>query len=395
MRPTDNIEKLIQKLRYDASAETHDKILGNVMQVLDEVEKEKQGAAAPNIWRTIMRSKITKIAAAAVIVIAVVLAIHQLGSPFVAGTPTFAQVVQPILNAQTAILDIIIGEEEADAPVIHDMIMGSRIRRTLSNMKGVVSIIDLETGRILTLDSGKTEAAYIDLKGLPSIPNYMDRLRNVITKLQDSPHFVVEELGIQEFNGQRLIGFRASHPRVEISIWADPETALPVRIEQISGQMQVICKDLQFDVPMDESLFSMDVPEGYSLQQTELDLHGATEEDFIDGLRIMAENFGDGYFPEGVAVEDYLRQAPVMAEKLEELGLSEEEQTELGLKLQNYLLFIRFFKGEGEWHYAGKDVKLGDAETPIFWYQPKDSETYRVIYGDLHVEDVASDNLPE
>jgi len=84
-----------------------------------------------------------------------------------------------------------------------------------------------------------------------------------------------------------------------------------------------------------------------------------------------------------------------MAEKLEELGLSEEEQTELGLKLQNYLLFIRFFKGEGEWHYAGKDVKLGDAETPIFWYQPKDSETYRVIYGDLHVEDVASDNLPE
>jgi len=397
MRPADNannIEKLIKKLRYNGSAETHNRILGNVMQALDAVEKEKPNAPTQNIWRTIMKSKITKIAAAAVIVIAVVLCIHQFGEPLVTGTPTFAQVIQPILNAQTATLTIIIGQE-GKGPEIHDMIMGSRIRRTLSNIEDLVAIIDLQTGRILQLSPKEKEAAYIDLKDWPSIPNYMDRLRNVITKLQDSPHFVIKELGIQEYNGQRLIGFRASHPKVEITIWADPETALPVRIEQISGQMQVICKDLQFDVPMDESLFSMDVPEGYSLQQAELDLHGATEEDFIEGLRIMAEDLGDGYFPDSVALEDYIREAPNVAKKIEEMGLSEKEQTELAMKLQQYLLFIRFFKGEGEWHYAGKDVKLGDAETPIFWYQPKDSETYRVIYGDLHVEDVASDNLPE
>jgi len=59
------------------------------------------------------------------------------------------------------------------------------------------------------------------------------------------------------------------------------------------------------------------------------------------------------------------------------------------------LLFIRLFKGEGKWHYAGNGIKLGDAETPIFWYQPKDSETYRVIYGDLTVEDVAPKDLPQ
>jgi len=59
------------------------------------------------------------------------------------------------------------------------------------------------------------------------------------------------------------------------------------------------------------------------------------------------------------------------------------------------LLFIRFFKGEGKWHYAGKGIKLGDADKAIFWYQPKGSQTYRVIYGDLHVEDVAQENLPE
>jgi hypothetical protein len=396
MRPADNandIEKLIKKLRYNGSAETHNRILGNIMQALDAVEKEEPSASTQNIWRTIMKSKITKIAAAAVIVIAVVLCIHQFGKPLVTGTPTFAQVIQPIFNAKTATLTIIIGQE-GKGPEIHDMIMGSRIRRTLSNIEDLVAIIDLQTGRILQLTPSKKEAIYIDLKDWPSIPNYMDRLRNVITKLQDSPHFMVEELGIQKFNNQKLIGFRAKHPKTEITIWADPKIALPVRIEQIAGQMQFICKDLQFDVPMDESLFSMDVPEGYSLQQAELDLHGATEEDFIEGLRIMAEDLGDGYFPDSVALEDYLKQAPAIMKKCEELGLSEEEQAELGLKLQQYLLFIRFFKGEGEWHYAGKGVRLGDVETPIFWYQPKDSETYRVIYGDLHVEDVDPENLP-
>ena len=67
----------------------------------------------------------------------------------------------------------------------------------------------------------------------------------------------------------------------------------------------------------------------------------------------------------------------------------------IGMKIQKYLLFTRAFQGEGKWHYRGKDVPLGEAATPIFWYRPKDSATYRVIYADLHVADVAAENLPE
>jgi len=392
MRPADNTENLIKKLRYKAGAEAHDRILDNVMQALDESEKQKVGATAPDIWRTIMKSPITKIAAAVVVIAGVLIVMHFVGLS--TATVTFADVIKPILNAQTAELDIIIGEE-GEGPVIHDMVMGSRIRRTLSNVEGVVAIIDLQEGRILQLTHEKKEAAYIDLKDWSSIPNYMERLRNVIDGLQAHPEFKVEELGEQEISGQKLIGFRAMHPKAEITIWADPETALPVRIESTGGQMKLITKNLKFDVPMDESLFSMDLPEGYTQQETELDLHGSTEEDFIEGLRIMAEVFGDGNFPESVALEDYLKQAPAVMKKCEELGLSEQEQTELGLKLQNYLLFIRFFKGEGQWHYAGQGVKLGDADTPIFWYRPEGSEIYRVIYGDLRVEDVSPENLPK
>jgi len=229
------------------------------------------------------------------------------------------------------------------------------------------------------------------------MPDYMGVLRNLITNLEETPGFTVEELGKQQIDGRTLLGFRATHPEAEITIWADPETALPVRVEQVSGQMRVICRNLQFDVPLDESLFSMEVPEGYKVQQADLDLLGSTEEDFIEGLRVRAELFGEGQFPDDVSVEGYLKQASQMVEKTEALDLSDEEETALEKTLQKHLLFIRFFslKGEGKWTYRGQGVKLGEAETPIFWYRPKDSVTYRVIYGDLHVEDTAPEDLPE
>ena len=64
-------------------------------------------------------------------------------------------------------------------------------------------------------------------------------------------------------------------------------------------------------------------------------------------------------------------------------------------KIMYGLVFVQKLPKDSDWHYEGADVKFGDADTPIFWYKPADSETYRVIYGDLHVEDVAADDLPE
>ena len=340
-----------------------------------------------------MKSKISKLAAAAVIIVAVLVGIHHFGGPIDGASIAWADVVKPILNAKGAIFDTIVGEEGKD-PVIHDMIMGSRIRRTLQGADGV-SIIDLETSKVLTLDPKEDKAVYVDMKGLPRIPNYLEQIQNIITELQDTPGFVIEELGEIQIEGQTAIGFKATHPKIQLTIWADTETALPVRIELQVGQMHAICKNIQFDVDMDEELFSMEVPEGYTLHQIELDLFGSTEQDFIEGLRIWAELLGDGYFPASVAVEEYIRQTPMIQKKFEQLELSDEEKLQLGLKLSRYLLFIRFFKGEGKWHYAGNGIKLGDAETAIFWYRPKDSETYRVIYGDLTIEDAAPEDLPQ
>jgi hypothetical protein len=372
------------------SAQATSRALERVRQTLMDPNRLQ---ARRSFGRIVVNSKWTKFAAAAVIVVAVLLGLQFLGSPL-GSSVTFAQVIQPILHANTAIIDIVLGAEAPNAPVIHDMIQGTRIRRTLSNVPGVVSIIDLENGKILTLEEPKKEATYTDLKGL-KIPNYMDQLRNAVGMLQDSAHFVVQELGVREIDGRKMVGFLAKHPRAEVTIWADSKTGLPARIESQEGQLLIIAKNLRFDEPMDEALFSMEVPAGYKIHQTELDLFSATEADFIDGLRVMAEKFGDGQFPQGVSVEDYLKRAPEIQKRCEQLQLSDEQKVALGKTMQQYLLFTRFFKGDGKWYYRGAGVKLGDAAKPIFWYRPAGAKTYRVIYGDLHAADVAPENLPE
>ncbi len=392
MKPADQIRRLINESQMTSSPEVDARILRGGLDELDRCRTERTPRPAA-LWSVLMNSKTNRLAAAAAVVIALLVGYSFLST---GASVTWAQVIEPILKARTAEFDLVIGDETDDAMVIHDQVMGSRIRRSVPAVSSDVSIIDLEAGRILTLSEQTKEAQYTNLAGLPSIPNYMEHLRNVIVTLQQSPGFVQEDLGLRQIDGQEVVGFLAKHPRAEITIWADARSGLPVRIEQNEGQMRTICKNMVFDVPLDESLFSMDVPEGYKLhEESTLDLQGGTEEAFIAGLRLLAETFNDGRFPAGVSVEDYLKQASDVARQIKGMDLSDEQTVAISQTIQNYLLFTRFFKGEGEWTYQGQGVLLGDAETPIFWYRPQDSETYRVIYGDLHVEDVAPDDLPE
>jgi hypothetical protein len=214
--------------------------------------------------------------------------------------------------------------------------------------------------------------------------------------LQDQPDFHVEDGIMEEIEGRDCIVFVAKGDNDTITIWADPQTALPVRIEHTTPNMKITCDNMQFDVTFDESLFSMDIPEGYTTQDAgAIDFKNANESDFVESLRIWAEIIEGGQFPDSINLEDIVKIGPKFEKGMEKAGLTDEQQASVALKWGQGLVFIRFFKGRGQWHYAGQGVKLGDGDSPIFWYQPKDSETWRVIYGDLRVEDVSAENLPK
>ena len=391
MKSERQIKQLAKEIRFKPDAVVDEKILACTEAVLEKSTKNKTAALLrrPSIWRMIMKNTYTKIAVAAVIIIAVLIGINPFG-----GTITFAEVVKPILNAKTVVFDLIIGSDES-GPTVHDIVAGSRMRRSFSNMPALVQIIDLESARMLALDTAGKTAGYVDIQGpiRDQTQNYVEFLRQIIRQVQDGR---VEEIGEKVIDGQKAIGFVGKGQNEAVTIWAHPKTAHPIRIELELGQMSVILKNFEFDVELDESLLSMDVPAGYTLQEESVNLSDATEQDFVESLRIWAEILRDGTFPEAIGTEATMQQMPLLTEKIVELNLSDEEATHVGLSFAKGMLFHQVLETQdGSWQYAGNGVSLGDGETAVFWYQPAGSQTYRVIYGDLTVEDVLPEDLPE
>jgi hypothetical protein len=425
MENSENIERLIKAFCTDknSSARTteqlDEKILNAALSAREEYKRTQSAQTQPKTWRIAMNSKVTKLATAAVITLAAIIGISQITG----GSVTFAQVIEPILNARTVVLDYVIGEGP-DALEMHDIVIGSRIRRTISNIdktmildsrvRSAVSnmdmtmILDLEDGRMLTLVAlGVTKiASYNDIQGagLEGTGSVLNFVRNVVSRVKDNPDADIQDLGEKEINGQKAVGFYVKGPNVDLTIWANKKTSLPIRIEFAEGKTSTVIKNIEFDVPLEESLVSMEVPASYTMkdiaihiEETAPDNHlsNATEEDLVESLRIWAEIILDGAFPDAIGTDHFIKQAAVLGSKLASLGLPLSEMEQLCFKYTKGMIFLQKFEFGGKWGYAGKGVKLGDADKIILWYQPQGSNTYRAIYGDLRVAEVAEEDLPK
>jgi hypothetical protein len=124
------------------------------------------------------------------------------------------------------------------------------------------------------------------------------------------------------------------------------------------------------------------------------------EEDLVDALRYYTELSG-GPFPDSADEEAFGQVLVVLMKKFHlQKGQAPSakqmpEVLEAGVKIQPGIAFLKELPSKADAHYAGKGVSLGAADKPIFWYRPKDSKKYRVIYDDLLVRDAdAPPNVP-
>lgn len=104
MRFKDNVEEAIKKnLSFTASAELHDRMLDDVLNAQEKSKKTKSAATKPRIGRIIMKSSITKLAAAAVIIIAIALATHFINKsmPIASAEEVLAQATKAVANLRS------------------------------------------------------------------------------------------------------------------------------------------------------------------------------------------------------------------------------------------------------------------------------------------------------
>jgi len=262
MRPAENINELIKKLQLKASADLDKRVHDDISAALAKSQKTESARTEPNIWRTIMRSRITKFAAAAVIIITVFVGIHYFGGSI--ENVAFADVMQNIQNARTLTYRNVITRASQDPQVVETMVLEPHLMR-VELPDGRVWILDHGEGKTLILDSTNKQTV------MSSTPQKALDLYDTFRNFRNIPDFSVSNIGQRTIDGVQAIGFqltRENDENVRI-VWANPRTSLPIRIEQTvkdeNGQViKTVTTNIIFDAELDQSLFRLDAPKGYT-----------------------------------------------------------------------------------------------------------------------------------
>ncbi len=260
------------------------------------------------------------------------------------------------------------------------------------------SIIDINQKKLITIIPLTKQCLIFDLTG-DMAPAQQEGMMDIFQDLRRLSDSGAQAIGTREIDGVEAIGFQTSQNGNSYVIWADPDDKRVLLVEfenQNMKGMRGTLSDFNFDAQLDDSLFSLDPPEGYTvIDGQSLNLEEPSEETFIRFLRILAEEAeGDLFIPsldeEGLksSMLSRKRTAPPLPDAPGPEFMRRNHEITLGF------MFATQMTPENDFHYAGKGVALGNAQQPICWYRPTGAPNYRVIYGDLSVREVSPSDLP-
>jgi len=343
----------------------------------------------------IMKNRMTQLAAAAVIIIAVMFGIKFGGSP-VGTSVAWADVLKQVEAARTVmyIFEIEKGDvkEVFETKIKEPYLQRSDVIESPSDYK--VSLRNAGSNRRWILYPNTKMAVVNDDEGSPG-----DEIRAYKGLKKDFRDGTEKNLGRVKLNGRDTICFEIIKENRKITVWADPDTALPVQIEEISeengNRWRALRSDIKFDVELDDQLFMP--PADYSILdlktqelQTPFEL---TEQHLIEGLAVYPKyldgKFCTRYIGGRPLTEEVRQKCKAEVKKIEGWSDIEAHKSTLGCA------FIEHLPEGSDYQYVGEDVKFGDANTPVCWWKPPGSKTYRVVYGDLSIRDVEPSDLPE
>jgi outer membrane lipoprotein-sorting protein len=349
------------------------------------------------VLEIIMKSQITKLAAAAAIIIAVLIGIHQLAGN--GASTVFASVVDQIHNARTMTYSVVTQTPVKNMPTVRtEMAFKEPAYMRTTTADGFVTVIDWTQVRGISI--WPTRKQFIDFEASNFRHDPEKDLFMVIENLKALPYKADQVLGKKDIDGRLLQGFRVVEDSVINTVWVDPKTRELVRVEMEftnAPGMNKIMTDFQFNVELDDSLFSLTPPADYTQLKVQADVSKVTEQDLIKYLRSWSRWTKDGTFPPTFNPIELPKVAMEMKKqgRFGEGEKSAQQQQADEMQMYRGIMFVVQLPAQSNWRYTGENVKYGDANIPIFWYRPTGSETYRVIYGDLSVKDVAEENLPK
>ena len=299
MSAAEKIENLLKKFykAKKASVETTPDLDKRILDdALTAYKKSKQTTSAklePNIWRIIMKSRITKLAAAAVIIIAVMFGINHFGGSIDGATVAWSQVVEQINHyTKYKYRQRVVREKGIQVPImdVYHLNLSQR-RQEVEN--GDIHIIDMRGEDTITVQLKPAEMKAIVTKATGAGPRKDPPIIEMVKRFEQVS---TERLGTKKVNGKTLHGFRHKPNKYnDFTVWVDAKTKLPVEIELKHPQVPqtIFMDEFEFDFELDTSAFSTDIPDGYEVETIILDYRPVepeeiTAEDIRSGLNHTA-----------------------------------------------------------------------------------------------------------
>jgi outer membrane lipoprotein-sorting protein len=379
---------------------------GPSTQTVDQTLAALDAAASSSKTRFVFRRKIMfsmlKIAAALLIAAG---SLFYLGGPYLVGASVaFEEVAQKLQNAHT--LSYVMTMEFPDVKPSVPMTMRHLFkepglaRSEALSAGGPIMIADLRAHKTLAIDPAAKTAVLLEGKLPGSGHEEKELATSEAQYLRSLAQKKGEPIGEKVFGKVQAQGFRVkddAHFIFDLTIWVDPQAKLPVQIEMTGKAgdktFHSTLRDLQIDPKLDDSLFSQEPPQGYAFSK--LNLSDPNDKD--DGspeaavgkmLRGVAEKSA-GAFP--TRLDDWAAY-----DRLTPKGTFKSPTDPALLRMVTTTVRVQMFllERKGDYGYKADGVKLGDASKVIFWYKPKDKQTYRALFSDLHAADVTADQLP-
>jgi outer membrane lipoprotein-sorting protein len=367
--------------------------------------------------------------AASVLVVALV--IGWLASP---DSPTagaaFARMLEQVANARTIVFknSVEVGESRQGMHGTTMVLEPDWIRgEVVEGENKYIHIQNLKQHKWLTLIPATKKARLVSADEGSGVPtnNFIDQLREV---RESSAKF----LGKEKINGAETLKYHCDHPSGHYLMWIDPQSDLPVKVvmseakEGHKAHVTITLTDFQWNTPLDESLFTFDLPAGYELEEQRRIGSVLDPENFIKTLkayvRLNNDEFPDEYnaltpgsivqflddptLPDEQRMTNYRRKlAYAMELDMEKMSQEDwqKQGTEIGRVFAQGAVFLQVLSQTHQWHYLGKGVKLGEADKIVAWWAPKaagekgggeQSKSATVLFGDLHIENKPVAGLP-
>ncbi len=287
----------------------------------------------------------------------------------------------------------------------------------------IIEVYNGETGNYLMLDIGSQEAIVksgqiADTSTAVSPVRLVEAVRNHFrTNRKDQAD--VKDLGTRSVDGKQAFGMRSAIGGEIIEAWFDRKSHLPVLVRvqkeipaELTGgtkeKFWQVMSDFEFDVPVDHTLFSMTVPDGYRLLEKDdplADTSPATLEDVLKMLRICGKA-NESLFPLSLSFNEEEGSPLGIQRKLVEQIKSQfndddearqaavlKAETEFRATVIRGTVFFLEMKDANQFRYFG-GARMNDADRPILWYSPDGDNRFKIVYADLTVREANADALP-